>query len=77
MTWLNKWPLIVLGQAAPAYHLPPERVNLPIIILPLSTLKRIRPMIISGAFGRCRGYVKPVMARANNGSNGASSAPTA
>ena len=73
----NKWLLIVLGQAAPAYHLPPERLNLPIIISPLSTLKRIRLMITSGVFGRCRGCVTPVMARANNGLNGASSAPTA
>ena len=55
MKWLNKWPLIVLVEAAPAYHLPLERLNLPIIILPLSTLKRIRLMIISGAFGQCRG----------------------
>ena len=31
----TEWLLIVLGQAAPAYHLPPERLNLPIIISPL------------------------------------------
>ena len=73
----KQWPLIVLGQAAPAYHLPQERLNLPIIISPLSTLKRIRLMITSGVFGQCRGCVTPVMARANNGLNGALSAPTA
>ena len=73
----SEWLLIVLGQAAPAYHLPPERLNLPIIISPLSTLKRIRLMITSGVFGQCRGCVTPVMARANNGLNGALSAPTA
>ena len=55
MIWQIEWPLIVLGQAALAYHLPPEHLNLPITILPLSTLKRIRLMIISGAFGQCRG----------------------
>ena len=42
MTWLNEWPLIVLGQVAPAYHLPQERLNLPLIISPLSTPKRIK-----------------------------------